>query len=48
MALRAIFYYLVKNPNAYRKVQEEIDHAQAEGKLGELIDFSQGQDLKYM
>jgi cytochrome P450 len=48
MAFRAIFYFLVKNPRTYEKLMEEIDEAEAEGKFSEYVEFSQGQQLKYL
>ncbi|TVY24275.1 Pisatin demethylase [Lachnellula hyalina] len=41
MALRAIFYFLVKNPRTYEKLMQEIDAADAE-------EFSEGQQLEYL
>jgi cytochrome P450 len=48
MALRAIFYFLVKNPRVYEKLMQEIDQADAEGNLSEYVEFGQGQQMKYM
>ncbi|TVY15514.1 Pisatin demethylase [Lachnellula arida] len=48
MALRAIFYFLVKNPRKYEKLMAEIDEAEAEGKFSEYVEFSEGQQLKYL
>ncbi len=48
MALRAIFYFLVKNPTTYRKLMDEISQADQEGKLSDFVEFQQGLDLKYL
>lgn len=48
MALRAIFYFLVKNPRTYEKLMAEIDEAEAEGKFSEYVGFSEGQQLQYL
>lgn len=38
---RSIFYHLMKNPEVYRQVQEEIDEAFLEGRLSEPVKFSE-------
>ena len=48
MALRAIFYFLVKNSFVYNRLQKEIDEANREGKFSEVVEFSQGQQLPYL
>ncbi|TVY32474.1 Pisatin demethylase [Lachnellula subtilissima] len=48
MALRAIFYFLVKTPRTYEKLMREIDAAEAEGKFSEYVEFSEGQQLEYL
>ena len=48
MALRAVLYFLVKNQNAYRKLQKEIEDADREGRLSDLVEFQQGSDMKYL
>lgn len=48
MSLRAIFYFLVQNPEAYRKLQAEIDEAEDAGRFGELVDFETGSHLPYL
>jgi len=48
MALRAIFYFLVKNPRTYEKLMQEIDAADAEGRFSEYVEFSEGQQLEYL
>jgi cytochrome P450 len=39
IALRAVFYFLLRNPTVMVKVQEEIDNATREGKLSEPISY---------
>lgn len=48
VALRAIFYHLIKNPDKYLKLQQEIDDAQVNGKLSEYITFEESQKLPYL
>lgn len=47
--MRAIFYYLVKNPRCYAKLQAEIDTAHEKGSLSEHITFTEAQNhLPYL
>lgn len=46
--MRAIFYYLVKTPKVYAKLRKEIDDADKEGKLSELVSFEESQNMKYL
>ena len=48
MALRAVFYFLVKHPDVYRKLTAEIDLAIQRGELSEMVEFQQGLKLKYL
>jgi hypothetical protein len=48
MGLRAVVYFIVKNPSAYRKLMDEIDEADRVGKLSEMVEFNQGQQLQYL
>jgi hypothetical protein len=48
MALRAIFYFLVKNPKAYQKLNVEIEQADEKGLLSDMVQFQQGLKLTYL
>ncbi|KAL3459726.1 cytochrome P450 [Aspergillus heterothallicus] len=48
ISLRAIFYYLMKNPATYQKLISEIDEAQAQGKLSDFITCSESLQLPYL
>ena len=48
MAFRAIFYFLVKNPEAYGKLQTEVDEVQREGKFGTFLEFQQANKMSYL
>jgi cytochrome P450 len=51
ITLRAIFYFLLKNPAKHRKLLEELDKAQAEGcftRLGCLVGWEEARDLPYL
>ena len=48
MALRSIFYFLVKNPDKYRKLVAEIDSAEEVGKLSPFISYKEGNELEYL
>lgn len=43
IALRAVLYYLIRNPDKMAKVVSEIDTADKEGKLGEIISYRESQ-----
>lgn len=46
--LRAIFYYLLRNPDSLRRVVEEIDTAEAEGRLSPIITYKESTSLAYL
>lgn len=48
ISLRAIIYYVVQNPNVYRKLQQEIDEADRAGKLSEQITYAECLELEYL
>lgn len=48
ISLRAIIYYLIKNPSAYEKLQQEIDAADREGKLSKFVTYAECLELKYL
>lgn len=48
MAFRSIFYYLVKNPDKYRKLMAEIDAADQDGKLSQIVKYKEGNELVYL
>ena len=46
-SLRAIFYYLCRNPEAHGKLLEEIDEADRKGELSDPVTFAEAQNLEY-
>lgn len=49
IAIRAVLYHLLKNPDKMRKVVKEIDDAAAEGKLSQPVSFKESTNhLPYM
>ncbi len=48
ISLRAVFYYLVRNPNCFKKAQAEIDQADQEGKLSKHISYAECLQLPYL
>lgn len=48
IAVRGIFYYLVKSPRVYNKLVDEITKADSEGLLSNLVTFQESQDLVYL
>ena len=47
IALRAVFYYLMKSPAVMRRVVEEIDTAAEQGELSNPITFAQANKLPF-
>ena len=47
ISLRAVFYYLCRNPRCYARVVDEIDRMDAEGKLSEIVTFAESNQMKY-
>ena len=48
VSLRAIIYYLLKNPEAKKKLIEEIDERRRQGKLSDPVKLSEAEDMPYM
>lgn len=48
MSIRAIFYYLIKNPRAYQKLRDELDEADRLGNLSPIIEHKQAMELPYL
>jgi len=41
VTLTALFYYLLKYPSSYQRLQQEINAASASGLINDLITFRQ-------
>ncbi|KEF62553.1 uncharacterized protein A1O9_00526 [Exophiala aquamarina CBS 119918] len=48
IALRSCFYYLIKTPAAYYKLQVELDEAEARGELSPYITYEECLRLPYL
>ncbi|KAK6819176.1 hypothetical protein RU639_008065 [Aspergillus parasiticus] len=48
ISLRAIVYFLVKNPSVYQKLQSEIDAADQAGKLSHYVTYAECLELPYL
>lgn len=52
ISLAAVFYFLVKHPTCYKKLQGELDDALREGRVGKaensLITWTESQTLSYL
>ncbi|KAL2835369.1 cytochrome P450 [Aspergillus pseudoustus] len=48
ISLRAIFYYVIKNPQVYGKVQNEIDEADRENRLSKFVTYEECLKLPYL
>jgi hypothetical protein len=48
ISLRAVFYYVLRNQNVYRKLQEEVDAADQAGKLSKYITYAESLELEYL
>lgn len=47
-SMRAIIYYLCRNPEAHEKLLTEIDGADRDGKLSDPVTFAEAQEMKYL
>jgi cytochrome P450 len=48
ISLSAILYYLLKNPQTFSTLRQEIDEQQAEGKISHFVTFKQSQEMPYL
>lgn len=48
ISLRACFYYLMKNPLCYKKLQAEIDEADENGRLSDFVTHEECLKLPYL
>ena len=48
ISLSAIVYNLLKYPESYRRLKEEIDEAAAQGKISDPISFKEAQELPFL
>lgn len=48
IALRAVFYYLMKHPEKLQKIRAEVDNAFASGILTHPVQYSQAISLPYL
>jgi len=48
IGLRAILYFLCRNPLAYKKLQKEIDDAFTSGSLSSPVKYTEGAKLEYL
>ncbi|KAK1484646.1 hypothetical protein CTAM01_12890 [Colletotrichum tamarilloi] len=48
IALRALFYYVLRDKRVYDILQKEIDEAQAKGELSPVVTFGESQKLVYL
>ncbi|KAK3182230.1 Cytochrome p-450 [Lecanicillium sp. MT-2017a] len=48
ISLRAVFYYLIKNPRCYEILQAEIDAADRNGKLSKHVSYAECLQLPYL
>lgn len=48
ISIRAILYYLLKNPQYQRRLVEEIDSMRSQGKLSDPVSLAQADDMPYL
>jgi len=48
LSLSAVLYYLCKNPDAMRKLREEIDELTEKGEISDPVTFAQAQKMPYL
>ena len=46
--LRAIFYFLCRNPEAHQKLLNEVDEAAQKGEISNPVTFAEAQNMKYL
>ncbi|KAI0170695.1 cytochrome P450 [Pestalotiopsis sp. NC0098] len=47
-SLRVVFYYLLKHPKCYQRLQEEVDHLDGSGKLSPVITYAESLQMNYL
>jgi cytochrome P450 len=47
IALRSIFYYLLKNPAFYERLRKELDEAEANGLFSDSVTYAQARQLVF-
>lgn len=48
IAMRAVFYYLMTNPETYQKLMSELDKAAAKGELSSPVKYAEAIKLPYL
>jgi cytochrome P450 len=48
ISLRAVFYFLLRNPHCLHKLMDEIETGHADGRLSFPVRFSQASDMPYL
>ncbi|KAF5017302.1 hypothetical protein F66182_10783, partial [Fusarium sp. NRRL 66182] len=48
ISLSAIVYYLLKHPETYKRLKDEIDQAAVQGKISDSISFKEAQELPFL
>ncbi|KAH6670072.1 cytochrome P450 [Halenospora varia] len=48
ITLSSIFYHLMKFPNTYNRLRDEIDNAAKEGRISDPLTFKEAQELPYL
>ncbi|KAB2106428.1 hypothetical protein AG0111_0g5308 [Alternaria gaisen] len=48
ISLSAILYYMLKNPQTFEALRQEVDERQREGRIGHYITFKESQDMPYL
>jgi hypothetical protein len=48
ISLSAILYYMLKNPQTFEALRQEVDERQLQGRIGHYITFKESQDMPYL
>ncbi|KAG9767418.1 hypothetical protein KCU88_g7459, partial [Aureobasidium melanogenum] len=48
IALRSVFYYLLKNPSAYKQLMQELDEAAEKGELSSPVKYAEANKLPFL
>lgn len=47
-SLSGILYYLLKTPQTFQKLRQEIDERKKQGKIGRFVPFKEAQEMPYL
>jgi cytochrome P450 len=48
ISLRAVFYYVIRDPQVYERLRNEIDAADRAGRLSKYVTYAESLELEYL